>query len=502
MKAAAALAVGVALTVLAFPPLGVWPLALVMLAPLAAVSDGSRPHRAFAATWLYSVTMAATIVRWLLHALLVEYEVPRLPAATFLALLVGAYALLPSSAVALYALLARRSSAVLAPLLFASLYVLAEWLRAEPLALPWVLAGQPLVQAPILLQSAEWGGVYAPGFVVVAVGAGVGIAARRRSFAPLVLPAALLVTLLAWGAVRMAVPFETGPELRVGVVQASVPQSERFRADSTRRNLERHAELTRLLAARGPLDLIVWSETAVDADLDATPGLARALRTVAAESGTLLLTGAPRSAEGRRTNSVVSFDARGLRTSYDKQLLVPFSESDPELVGFVAPLLGAVTEGDAYLPGASAVVFDGAAIPFSTPVCFEITYPELVRGFRNAGAQLLVNVSNDAWFGRTGYAELHFAHAVLRAIELRTWVVRGANTGISAVIDPAGRVVERLGLFEVGTLTATVRAAAPPTLYARHGSLPVVLALAAVAFVAGSGAFRGRRAGRLPRLLR
>jgi len=495
MRAAAALAVGVVLTVLAYPPAGVWPLAFVMLMPLAALADRATPHRAFAYTWLYSVVMAATIVRWLLHALVVEYQAPLAPAALFLALLVGAYAVIPSFAVALYAGAGRRVSAGFAPLLFGALYVLAEWLRAEPLSLPWVLSGQAFAAAPLWIQTAEWGGVYAPGLIAAVVGGGLGIALARRDARALIAPATLLVLAAAFGAQRLSVPRDDGPAVRVGVVQSSVPQGEKFRGQSATRNLERHARLTRELSSQESLDLIVWSETAVEADLDATPGLAGALRAIAAGSDALLLTGAPRSAAGKRTNAIVSFDARGLRTSYDKQRLVPFSESDPEFFGFVAPLLGPVTAGQPYVPGELSTVFDGLAVPFAAPICFEITYPGLMREFRTAGAEFLVNLSNDAWFGRTGYAEMHFGHAVLRAVELRTWVVRGANTGISAVIDPAGRVIERLEVFETGTLQSSVFGAGPATLYVRYGNGPI-LGILAVLVATGLGlAVMARSAG-------
>ena len=117
-----------------------------------------------------------------------------------------------------------------------------------------------------------------------------------------------------------------------------------------------------------------------------------------------------------------------------------------------------------------------------------------MRRFRAAGAGLLVNLSNDAWFGPTGYPEMNLAHAVFRAIELRSFVVRGTNTGISAVIDPPGRVAARLGLFEEGTLAAQVAPAAPPTFYARFGSAPCALAFAVCAALAAlTGAGRGSR---------
>ncbi|MGI9430944.1 MAG: apolipoprotein N-acyltransferase, partial [Myxococcota bacterium] len=379
MNAAAALAVGVALTVLAYPPAGIWPLAFAMLMPLAALADRATPRRAFAYTWLYSVVMATMIVRWLWHALVAEYRVPPESAALFIALLIGAYALIPSVAVALYARAGRFVGAGFAPCLFGALYVFGEWLRAEPLGLPWVLSGQTFVAAPLWIQTAEWGGVHAPGFVAAVVGGGLGIAFARRDARALLAPAALLVLAGVFGAQRLSVPRDEGPPVRVGVVQASVPQGQEFRGDSATRNLGRHARSTWQLASQEDLDLIVWSETAVEADLDETPGLAAALRAVAAGSDALLVTGAPRSAAGKRTNAAVSFDARGLRTSYDKQRLVPFSEEDPEFIGFVAPLLGPVTAGERYAPGELATVFDGLAVPFATPIGFEITCPRLVR---------------------------------------------------------------------------------------------------------------------------
>jgi apolipoprotein N-acyltransferase len=492
----ALLAAAVACEVAAFPPIGAWPLALLLLAPLAAHADGARPRDAFAFAWLQQALGAAAIGHWLPRALVVEYGVAPAAAGAFQALLIGAYALLPAAALGLYARLRPRLSAGAAPLACAALFVLAEWLRAEPLGLPWLLLAQPLARAPWLLQTAELGGAYGPGLAAAATGAGIGIALRRRRAAALAGPAALLALSLGFAALRMGAVFDAGPEIRVGVVQASVPIRERFVPGSALRNTLHHVELTRALAARGRLDLTVWSETAVDDDLDLHPELAERLRALAAELGAPLVTGAPRSRHGRPTNAVVLVGPEGLRGSYDKQVLVPFAEADPSFLAFLAPLVGPVASGTPYAAGRESAVLPGP-VPFSAPVCFEITYPALVRRFRAAGARLLVNLSNDAWFGPTGYAELHLSHAVLRAVELRTWVVRGTNTGISALVDPAGRVRERLGLFEEGSFAAPLRAAATETLYARFGNAPVLALLAALVLAApltGRGRARRRRA--------
>jgi apolipoprotein N-acyltransferase len=323
---------------------------------------------------------------------------------------------------------------------------------------------------PALVQSAEFGGAYLPGFVAAAVGAGIGSALRSRRPAPLAAPLLLLGLALGFAALRSDAP-PGSPALRIGVVQAAVPQRERFQPGSALRNTEHHIALTRRLATSSSADLV-------------------------AEIGAPIVTGAPRSAGGRRTNAAVRFDATGLAGSYDKQLLVPFAEVDPPGLGFLAPLLGPVAEGESYAKGSEAHVFSGA-IPFATPICFEITDPALMRRFHRAGARLLVNLSNEAWFGPTGYPEMHLAHAVLRAVELRSWVVRGTNTGISAVIEPSGRVAARLGVGEEGTLVAEIRPGADTTFYARFGSAPCAAAFGACAVLAAlTGAGRGGGPGR------
>jgi apolipoprotein N-acyltransferase len=249
--------------------------------------------------------------------------------------------------------------------------------------------------------------------------------------------------------------------------------------------------MTRALLGQGPLDLVVWAETAVDGDIDATPGLRERLTELVDGLGTPLVTGAARSSRGRPTNSVVLVaPGAGLLESYAKQRLVPFSEYDPPLAGILAPLLGPLMQGIPYEAGREPTVLRRGPIPLGAPVCFEITYPNLVRAFRMRGAELVLNLSNDAWFGRTGYPEMHLAHAVLRAVEFRTWVVRAANTGISAVVDPSGRVVDELPIFEPGTLTARVHPAGPPPLYARAGDGPVLLVLGAVLAAAATGRLR------------
>ena len=494
VRTAVLVALGAVATVLAYPPSGLGVLGAVMLAPIVAALEGASSRRAFLVVWVYTVTTALVLVRWLVHALTEEYGVATVPACAFIFLVVCGGGVIPAAAGALYAALRPRILAVAAPLAFAALWMLGEWLRVELLGLPWLLAAHTMVRFPVAIQVADLGGSYAVGFVVVAVNAALGIAAWRRSVVPLAGPALLAVFAGSYGAWRTDAGPGAGVAVRVAVVQAAVPQDQRFQPGSAYANTARHADLTRRAAQRQKLDLVVWSETAVDIDLDQTPALSDRLGRLADQVGVPFVTGAPRSKGGLRTNSVVLFTPRhGIAESYAKQRLVPFAEYDPDFAAPLARLLAPVVEGEPYVPGTEPFVFHHGPIPFAAPVCFEITYPSLMRRFRAAGAALVLNLSNDAWFGRSGYAEMHFAHAILRAVELRSWVVRGANTGISGFVDPAGRVVAELPVFEEGVVFAEVRAAGAAPFYARAGDLPVLAFLVAVIGVSWltGGASRG-----------
>jgi len=468
------------LTVLAFPPFGAWPLALAMLAPLAAALWSARPLGAFTLTYAYSLAMALAIVRWLVHALAVEYATPPATAWLVTAGLVAAYALVPAFAMAAFAALRPRLAPALAPLAFAALYAFSEWFRAAPLGLPWLLASHALAPAPGLLQSAEWIGAGGASFVAIAISAGIGFAWAQRSARPLWAP--LLLGLAAACAVGIgAARLREGEPLRVGVVQASTPQRERWQAGAALVHAEDYAALTReLLASAGPLDVAVWPETAIDAVLERDARLLAAVRRQVEASGVPVITGAQRLARGGVTNSALLVVPRaGVIESYAKQRLVPFAEAEPAWGAPLRALFASVANATPYQAGREATVFRRLGVPFAAPICFEVTDAGLMRGFSASGAQFFFNLSNDAWFGRSGYAEMHLAHAVVRAIELRTPIARAANTGISALIDARGRVVASLALEERGAIHAELHANAEPSTYARFGDAPALALMAA-----------------------
>jgi len=183
--------------------------------------------------------------------------------------------------------------------------------------------------------------------------------------------------------------------------------------------------------------------------------------------------------------------SRGIEARYDKIHLVPFGEYVPlGLIGVVRRWAEFVAQLE---PGSRAVVFPGPPAPFGIVICYEGIFPELVREFVRGGARVLLNMTNDAWFGRTSGPWQHLGMYPLRAVEHRIAIARAANTGISAFVAPSGQIVRRLELFDRGVITDRVALRTGVTLYTRFGDWLVYLAMAGSAIVLAA-AVRARSA--------
>ena len=157
------------------------------------------------------------------------------------------------------------------------------------------------------------------------------------------------------------------------------------------------------------------------------------------------------------------------------------------LIGFVRSWAQFISDFDA---GETATVFPGPGAPFGAVICYEVIFPELFRQFVAGGAGFMVNITNDAWFGRTNGPWQHLGTLPLRAVEHRVAIARSANTGVSGFVSPSGRVTQALPLFERGVLVDTVPVRRAPTVYTRFGDW---LAYACVAAAAGLGLWAARR---------
>jgi len=333
---------------------------------------------------------------------------------------------------------------------------------------PWMLLGYTLAGSPFLRQSADLAGVAGLSFLLALSSVSVclscsSVAARAwgRGLLLATPAAAAAAFLWAYGAASHSAPGSAptaGPSLVVGIAQGGIDQSVKWEPGNQEKTLDAYEELTRRARDAGAR-VVVWPETAAPFFYGWDTGLTRRLDGIGARAGVPLLFGAPwydPAAGGKVYNSVFHMDDRGVvRGRYDKRHLVPFGEYVPlrRILFFVKKLT--VGEND-FSAGAGPVLFEIAGARLAASVCYEAIFPAVIRDGVAAGAGILVNVTNDAWFGDTVAPRQHLAMARLRCVEFRRPMVRAANSGISAVIDSRGEVTASLGLFRRGIVTAEV----------------------------------------------
>ena len=482
-------------------------MAWVALTPLlVALAEAPSPAHGFRLGYVAGAISSLGIVYWT-SIVVVQYGGLALPlGVAVMVLLCLALALFPSVfgwMVSRWARTYGTAALLLAPVA----WVATEILRAHTLFdFSWCLLGYSQHANLPMLQIARYAAVYGVSFVVAAVSSALAflVLERRRGprAAALLAAASLLAVVWMHGEWRLSqVPPEVG-RLRVGLVQASIAQDEKWDAAHAWGNVDRHLELTRRAVAQGAR-LVVWPESALPFLFDRTPVVASQLRDVVRQNRISLLFGNDDREErgdapGRIWVGAKMIDPEGtVVLRYHKIRLVPFGEYVPiqsvlTLGGrFSAKLVqevGEFTPGDDYAVGR----VDGH--PVSAFICYEAIFPDLVREFAARGAQLLVNITNDGWYGRTSAPYQHFAMAKLRAVENERCLVRAANTGITAVVDPHGRVLERTELFERTVLVREVPLLAGSTFYTRHGDLFAWTCLGAAVALTGAGLKkRGRR---------
>jgi apolipoprotein N-acyltransferase len=295
----------------------------------------------------------------------------------------------------------------------------------------------------------------------------------RAGVAALVGVALVVGGTTAWGWMTLAVGSFTasGTDLRVGLVQGNVEQGQKWDPARADEIFSRYLELSRDAVRRGA-KLVVWPESSTPFMFEESPMLSEAIRRLARESQTTLLFGSDQVERGmppRYYNSAFLVQPTGaVGGTYRKMHLVPFGEYIPfkNLFSFAAPLVEAA--GD-FAEGNRVTVFPVTSGSISTAICYEVVFPELAREAVLGGSRLLSTITNDAWYGRSSAPWQHFDQARMRAIEQRRYLIRAANTGISGIVDPYGRVVSRSPLFEPAVVMGDVAFLSELTLYARMG---------------------------------
>lgn len=472
-----------ALLPLSLAPFDFWPLGIVAVAGWFAVMRRPGVNGALHG-WLFGVGKYAVGASWVYVSIHV-YGNAAPPLAAFLVVLfVAGLALFSLLNGWLFARLKHPGPGAGGwsdALLFAALFSAFEWLLTWALTgFPWLYLGYAHLDTP-LAGLAPLGGVLLVGFAVALTGVMVvrlvdGLRARQPQTAALA-AALALAPWLAGGLLAPIAWVQAGPAHQVALVQGNVDQSVKWRPENRLPILQRYRDLTE---PHWDADLVVWPEAAITFMTHEATGVLEMLDARAQESGSALVLGMPaleRLPDGEvvfRNTARVLGAGRGI---YQKRRLVPFGEYVP----LESLLRGTIEFFDLPMshaaPGAwRQPLLDLGGHRAVMSICYEVVYPDLVRT-QAGSAGVLLTISNDSWFGRSIGPLQHLQMARMRALENGRYLLRGTNNGVTAIVDPRGRVLGRLPQFEAGVLTGSYREMTGSTPFGRLGHLPLLAGL-------------------------
>jgi len=458
-----------------FPPSPFYFLAWFALVPLLKSLENETPMAALRLGFAAGLAHYLTLIYWVIIVMGHYGHLP-LPVSVSILVLFSLYLAIYPAVFAWGCSLIGKS--FLGSLKTAGLWVALEYMRANLLTgFPWCLLGHSQYGNLEAIQIADLVGAYGTSFVIVLSSTLIyGLLleqnpGRWKREAPLVL--LILALALGYGFYRMSDSRPAQGTLKVAIAQGNIDQSIKWNSAYQEKTMQIYRTLTLKSRPFGP-DLVVWPETAVPLFFQDGEPLARTVLHAARESEAHLIFGSPAY---RKERGAVSFFNRAylaspraeILGSYDKVHLVPFGEYVPmkRFLPFVQRLV--VAAGD-FLPGDKLEPLKFPKAASGVLICFESIFPELGRAMTENGATLLVNLTNDAWYGMSSAPFQHFSMAVFRAVENRRTVVRAANTGISAFILPTGKILEQSGIFTEALLTKEIPLSDPAlTVYTRYG---------------------------------
>jgi apolipoprotein N-acyltransferase len=472
-----------------FPPFDLYPAAWFALLPLFIALREREAKGAFYAGGLTGLVFFSGTLYWVFHSVYYYSSIPGVVSVLivlllclFLSLYFGVFALL-------FSMISERSrlpALFIAPVLWVTIEVIRSYLFT---GFPWLLLGYSQYRFLPVIQVADITGIFGISFLVVAFNGALydvavswpGRLSRMPLFgrwhmtAGLVIYAMLLTASLIYGFRQLETP-EGIQKIKASIIQGNIEQERKWDAAARKDIVDTYKELSLSAAERGP-DLIVWPEAALPFVFSDESPASKKILEFQKETGTYLITGgvtqkADEYGNPVYANSSILISPEGeVASVYDKIHLVPFGEYVPlgSLFPFIKKLVVAI--GD-FRPGEEHTVMKAGRAKIASLICYEIIFPGLARKFINNGADVIVTITNDAWFGRTPAPFQHFSMAVFRAVENRVPVIRAANTGVSGFIDTKGRIVSSSDIFVRTEMTEELAVGSPEkTFYTKFGDL-------------------------------
>lgn len=480
---------GLILTLI-FPSFDLEFLAWIAWVPLFFAIQGKSPRQAFLYGLLTGIIFYFFGLHWIINTIIDYGKLPRIlgyPILCLLALYLAVY-------VGIFCFACRKWSHgqpiyffILSPCLWTFL----EFIRSTPLVygFSWLGLGYSQYKNLLLIQLADITGVYGISALIILVNAGIymainawlggnngyGSLSRELGWRAAGVACFFWAACIAYGFFQLN-HFKSRagePSLKVVLIQGNIKQEIKWLPGHQEEVVEKYKALTLKGVEEHP-DLVVWPEAATPFHFTNNAEQSWSLQQQVLQTQTPLLFGAPFFIEkdNRTTmyNSAFLIDGRGkIAGRYDKVHLVPFGEFVPlqNILFFVNKMVEGIGH---FGRGKGETIFHLDDHAFGVSICYEITFPDLVRRPVKAGAQFLVNITNDAWFGKSAASYQHFAMAALRAVENRVPVVRAANTGISGEVEATGRIINTTELFVDAVVQTTIMPnRSGPTFYARYG---------------------------------
>ncbi len=468
----------------AFPKFDVNILAWIAFIPLLYALQHKTLAQAAVLGFIAGSAFFSGLLYWIYNVLTIYGHLPGIISIFFLILLTAYLAIYFSIFAFVWRWLDLKNSAGL--ILFApAFWVSLEYIRGILFSgFPWELLGYSQYQVLPLIQVAEITGVYGVSFIIVLVNilffrflVYLGKGERKSAGREILVLAIIISCCWFYGQSRIATLEQMSAkykDYKISLIQGNIRQDLKWERHFQEETLKIYTELTWQTKKEKP-DLVIWPETATPFFFQTNFPFQSRILDLAAQMETPLLFGAPAfTRQGNRVNyfnsAFLISPQKEILGRYDKIHLVPFGEYAPlaGLLGFTRDIIGAI--GD-FTPGQGITIL---ALPwgkFGVLICYEIIFPNLTRQFAAQGAQFLVNITNDAWFGRTSAPYQHLSMATFRAVENRLPIARAANTGISAFITAAGEIEQSSNLFTREVLSGNIKINKTRTFYTQYGDI-------------------------------
>ena len=463
---------------LSFPPFSISFLSFFALIPLFLAIEDATLKETFIIGYIFGLAHFLTLLYWIPYPISKYGGLP-LYLSVFPYLLLVMYL---ASFFGIFCYLCRlQSKSIL--LFYPCCWIVLEFLRSKLLTgFPWCLVGYTQYRNLHIIQIADITGVYGVSFLIVLVNTAFYLLLTRRlNFIKGLIVFAFFSLTYTYGIYRLHDTIK-GKDIKVAIVQGNIDQSLKWDPAYQARTMATYLELTRYAFKYKPY-LVIWPETAVPFYFQEDGPLAKLICDISKRCK--IIFGSP--AYERKKDRICYLNRAYLLSKgkivsyYDKVHLVPFGEYVPlkKILFFVNRIVSSA--GD-FSPGKGIYPLRCGDLSAGVMICYETIFPEIARIHAKKEANVLVNISNDAWFGKTSAPYQHFAMSVLRAVENRRYLIRATNTGISGFIDPWGRVIKRSSLFKREVLLARLKLVNKPlTIYTKYGDLVVYLAFFSIA---------------------